>query len=166
MRITLSHTDEIGSVLLLLLAAGVFVVTGDFPQGPGETGPAYYPRMIAVLIALFALLQLGRSLAKGRVRSHEISRAVAMRVTVPFVLVVAYVLLMPWLGFLASTTLFLVVAMRYSGVESLLRSGGVAIGFTLLLYYAFVVFLRIPLPESPLYPVARHLPGVVTGVGV
>lgn len=166
MGIKVSHTDEIGSVLLLLLAAGIFVVTGDFPQGPGETGPDYYPRMIAVLIAFFALVQLGRSRYEDAARSHEIELPIAKRVIATLALIVVYVLLMPWLGFVTSTALFLVVAMRYSGVRSHLQMLAVAVGLTLILYYTFVVLLRIPLPESPLYPVSRYLPSLVAGVVV
>lgn len=158
MGIELSHADKIGSVLLLALAAGVFVVTADFPRGPTETGPAFYPRMIAVLIAFFAFVQLGRSVRRDGVRSHEIERDTTVRVVGTVALVVAYVLLLPWVGFVAGTAAFLLVAMRYSGVRSYARMVPVSIGLTLVLYYAFAVFLRVPLPESPLYPVAESLP--------
>ena len=159
----LKHTDKIGSILLIALAASVVVVTADFPRGPTETGPAFYPRTIAALISFFALVQLGRSLARESVRSHEIDLAAAKRVAGAFLLVVLYVLLLPWLGFVLSTVAFLAVSMRYSGVTSPLRLAGVSVGLTLLLYYTFVVFLRVPLPESPLLPVAPHLPSVLLG---
>lgn len=162
----LKHTAKIGSILWIALAAGVFVVTADFPRGPGETGPAFYPRTIAALIAFFALVQLVRSLERDAVRSHEIDLGAAKRVAGAFLLVVLYVLLVPWLGFVLATVAFLAVTMRYSGVTSVLRLGGVSIGLTLLLYYTFVVFLRVPLPESPLVPIAPHLPSLLVGTGV
>jgi len=163
MRIEISHADEIGSVLLLGLAVGIFLVTADFPRGPAETGPAYYPRMIAVLIAFFALVQLGRSVRRDGFRSHTIEREVTTRVIGATLLIVAYVLLLPWLGFVTGTVLFLLVAMRYSGVESYSRMLLVSTGLTLLLYYTFAVLLRIPLPVSPIYPISRHLPSLVLG---
>lgn len=166
MGVRIAHTDKIGSILLLALAAGIFVVTAEFPRGPAETGPAFYPRMIAVLIAFFALVQLARSFQSGDVRSHEIDRAVTIRVTIAALLVVAYVLLLPWLGFVTGTVAFLLVAMWYSGVRSYPRMVLVSVGLTVLLYYTFVVFLRVPLPVSPLYPVSEHLPGLVWGVPV
>ncbi|RKD95171.1 tripartite tricarboxylate transporter TctB family protein [Halopiger aswanensis] len=159
--VDLRHTDKIGSGLFLALAAGIFVVTADFPQGIGETGPAYYPRVLAALLAGFALLQLGWSLKRDGVRSHEIDPAAAKRVVGAFLLVVCYVLLLPWFGFVLTTVGFLAVSMWYSGVRSPLRLAAVAVGLTVLLYYVFVVFLRVPLPESPLIPVARYLPSVV-----
>lgn len=164
MGIELRRTDTIGAILWLALAAAVFVVSAGFPAGPDETTPAFYPRVIAGLIALFALAQLGRSLSADTTRSHEVTAGATKRVLGALVLVVAYVFLLPWLGFLVATAGFLVVGMRYSGARSPLRIGGVAVGLTLMLYYTFAVFLRIPLPENPFYSVAGLLPGLM-GVG-
>ncbi|MDL5362178.1 tripartite tricarboxylate transporter TctB family protein [Halalkalicoccus sp. NIPERK01] len=160
MGVELRHTDALGAGLWLLLAGAVFALSAGFPAGPGETGPAFYPRVIAGLIALFAVVQLVRSLA-GDPRAHEITLGSTRRVVGVAVGVLAYVLLLPWLGFVVATALFLVVGMRYSGVDSPLRIGVVAVGLTLGLHYVFGVFLRIPLPESPFYSVARLLPALV-----
>lgn len=166
MDITIGHTDKIGSTILILLAAGIFAVTADFPAGPGETGAAFFPRAIAVLIAAFAVLQLVRSASRDERRSHDVSLDAVKRVSGAFALVIVYAFALPWFGFVITTIGFLLVSMRYSGVRSVPRMIGVSIGVALLLYYAFAVFLRIPLPESPLVPVARYLPGMVWGVFV
>lgn len=161
MGVELRRTDAIGAVIWLSLAGAVFVLSAEFPAGPGETGPAFYPRVIAGLIALFAVVQLVRSLAGDDRRSHEITLGSTRRVVGVTVAVLAYVLLLPWLGFVVATVLFLIVGMRYSGVASPLRIAVVAVGLTLGLHYVFGVFLRIPLPESPFYSVARLLPALV-----
>lgn len=160
MPVEIEHTDKISSVLLLALAAGVFLVSGDFPRGPGVTGPAFFPRVVAALIAAFALAQLGKRLYVSRVRSYEITREVAVRVLAVLGLVVAYVLALPWIGFVPATLAFLLATMWYSGVESLPRATIVAVGVTLALYYTFVVFLRVPLPEGVFVPVRPFLPGL------
>ncbi len=161
MPVKLRHTDKISSVLLLTVAAGVFVVSGDFPRGPSVTGPAFFPRIIAMLIAAFALAQLGKTIYVSNVRSYEITREVAFRVLAALGLVIAYVLALPWVGFIAGTIIFLVVAMWYSGVESLLQATIIAVGVTLGLYYTFIVFLHIPLPEGGFLPIRSFLPGVL-----
>lgn len=164
MAITIKHTEKIGAGLLLLLSAGIFAVTADFPSGPGETGAAFFPRILAVLIGAFALLQLIRSGYRDKRREHDVSPDAVKRVSGAFLLVVGYALALPWVGFVTGTIAFLTVAMRYSGVESIPRMIGVSTGITLLLYYVFAVFLRVPLPESPLVPVARYLPSTTVGV--
>lgn len=164
MPLEIRHTDIIGSALWLLLAGAVFVVSAGFPAGPSLTSPALYPRVIAGLIAFFALVQLGRTIYTDTQRSHELTAAATKQVVGAVLLVVAYVFLLPWLGFVTATVLFLVAGMLYSGARSPLWIGSIALGLTLLLYYIFAVFLRIPLPESPLLPVEQLLP-VLTGVG-
>lgn len=161
MGVHVPHTDKLGSILWLLLAIGIFVVSADLPTGTGETGAAFYPRVIAALIALFACLQLGRSFYDEGYQVRDVSRQQAQRVVAVVALVAIYVLTLPWLGFVTGTVLFLVVGMLYSGARSPARIGVAALGLTLVLYYVFAVFLRIPLPESPFVPVEAALPGLI-----
>jgi putative tricarboxylic transport membrane protein len=166
MEISINHTDKIGSILWLLLAGGVFVAAEDLPTGTGETGAGFYPQVIAVLIAGFALIQLGRSVYDDAVHEHTIRSEQVKRVGIVVVLVTAYVFLLPWLGFVTATVVFLIAGMGYSGARSPLRIGAISFGLTLLLYYIFAVLLRIPLPESPFIPVEGMLPGLLLGLGV
>lgn len=161
MAVTLPRTDTIGSIVWLLLAAGIFVVSADLPTGTGETGAAFYPRVIAVLIAGFASLQLVRSVYDEGFQTRTLSREQARRVLAVIALVTVYVLSLPWFGFVTGTILFLVAGMLYSGARSPIRIGVAAVGLALVLYYVFAVFLRIPLPESPFVPVEDALPGLI-----
>jgi hypothetical protein len=158
MGVTISHTDKIASLLLLALAVGVYRRSADFPAGFGETGSAFFPRVIAGLIAVFALFQFGKSVTGGTIQSHEVSWPVVRRVAVVAALVVAYVATMSHLGFVVGTFLFLVVTMRYSGVERYRRSVSLSAAATLVLYYVFFEFLRVPLPESQYFPIRDLLP--------
>lgn len=160
MAIELGRTDEIGSLLLLALAAGIFRVTADFPSGFGETGPGFYPRALAVLIALFALVQLVGSIGDADREPHEITLEETLRVLGVLALLVGYVLAMPRLGFVPATVAFLAVAMWYSGVRAYGRLAVVAVGLTLVLHYIFAEFLRIPLPEGTVIDVTEWLPAL------
>jgi putative tricarboxylic transport membrane protein len=161
MEHSIKHTDKIGSILWLLIAAAVFVAAEDLPTGTGETGVGFYPQVIAVLIAVFAIGQLGRSIYENAVNEHTITGGQIKRVGTATALVMAYVFLLPWLGFVTATASFLVVSMIYSGARSPARITGVAIGLSILLYYVFAVFLRISLPQNPFVPVEGLLPGMV-----
>lgn len=164
MTVEVTHTDKIGSILWLLLAVGVFIASADLPTGTGETGAAFYPRVLATLIAAFACLQLVKSVYADEVNQHEITATQVKHVGVIAVLITGYVLSLPWLGFVTGTFSFLVIGMSYSGVRSAIRIAGVAIGISLVLYYVFAVLLRIPLPESPFIPIEGLLPGFISSV--
>lgn len=165
--IKVSHTDKIASVLLLLLTGVVFFLTADFPSGYGATSPAFFPRLIVSLIAVFAIVQLIDSFRADEVRSYEITPSVAVTVGIAAGLVVAYVFLMVYLGFLLGTAVFLVASMQFSGVDRIWKSVTVSVGVSLALYYIFYRFLRVPLPENPFIPIGRLLPSLwYSGVGL
>lgn len=162
MAVTIPHTDKIGSILWLLLAVGIIIASADLPTGTGETGAGFYPRVIAVLIAGFACIQLIRSFYDEGFQTRTLSRVQAQRVLIVIALVTVYVLSLPWLGFVTGTLLFLIVGMLYSGARSPVRIGIASVGLALLLYYVFAIFLRIPLPESPFVPIEDTLPGLIS----
>ncbi|NIC00754.1 tripartite tricarboxylate transporter TctB family protein [Halobacterium sp. R2-5] len=166
MTLKLSHTDKVASGLVFVLTAATFYLTTDFPAGYGATGPAFFPRVIVGLMSVFALVQLVKATRKGEPRTVEISRSTVKTVAVAAALVVGYVLTMPYFGFLAGTVVFLLLSMHFSGVDGFRTSIPVSIGVAIALYYIFVQFLRVPLPESAILPISRLLPGLLTGVGL
>lgn len=165
MTLKLSHTDKVASVLVFVLTAVVFYLTTDFPAGYGATGPAFFPRVIVGLMSVFALAQLVKA-TRTEPRTVAVSRSTVKTVAVAAALVVGYVLAMPYFGFLAGTVVFLLVSMHFSGVEGVRASLPVSIVVAIVLYYIFVRFLRVPLPESSVLPISRLLPGLLTGVGL
>jgi hypothetical protein len=162
MGVPVNHSDKIASGLLLALVGAIFIVTDDFPLGPNVTGPAFYPRVIGALIALFAVVQVVKSIVTEDAESHMIDQETAKRVAIPLGLIIAYVVSMPNLGFLLATIGFLVVTMRYSGVNDVIQSLGLSVGIALVLFYVFRQFLRVPLPLNSFFPFERLLPFVST----
>jgi hypothetical protein len=63
-----------------------------------------------------------------------------------FSLTVTYTALLPWLGFLLATPVYLIVAMLLSGARSRASTGVTAVLVTGVIYIAFVYFFRVSLP--------------------
>lgn len=167
MSLRIRHTDKVAAVLLVGLAAGVYVASRDFPSGFGSSpGAAFFPRLIASVVALLAGVLFVRSVASSDARSYDVSTADVRRFAVPVALLVAYVALMPILGFVLDTVIFLVALTRYSGVESYRESVSLAVGLGLVLHYVFGEFLHIPLPEGSVVSVAGWLPSLPLLAGV
>lgn len=161
MSLQIRHTDKVAAVLLVGLSVGVFVASRDFPSGFGDSpGAAFFPRLIVSVIALLAGVLFVRSIASSDTRTYDVSTTDVRRFAVPVAALVAYVALMPILGFVLDTITFLIVLMRYSGVESYWRSASLAVGLGVVLYYVFGEFLHIPLPEGSVVSVARWLPSL------
>jgi hypothetical protein len=62
-----------------------------------------------------------------------------------------YLILIPRLGYYASTLLLLVILMVFFKVRSSLFLFAVPIGYVALSYIVFRIFLRVPLPEGILF---------------
>lgn len=158
MTLEVERTDEVAALALLAVSAGVFWVSRDYPTGPTITpGAAFFPRLVAAGIAALAVVLLVQGLLR-RQRTHEIARDEAVRAVVPLALLGAYVAAMSVVGFLAATVAFLLVLMRYSGVDRLRVLVPVAVGLSVVLQYAFVGFLHVPLPQGEVVALARYLP--------
>ncbi|UPV76617.1 tripartite tricarboxylate transporter TctB family protein (plasmid) [Halorussus limi] len=167
MAFQIRHIDKVASLLLILLAAGVFVASRNFPSGiTGTPGPAFFPRVIAASIAGVAAFLFIRSVTTGDDRTQRITTEETKRVVVPIALLVGYALLLPVLGFLLDTFAFLIVTMWYSGATEARTVAPLAAGIALVLQYVFVEFLHVPLPAGSILPVARWLPPlpIVSGV--
>jgi hypothetical protein len=160
MSFQIRHTDKVAAVLLVALAAEVFVASRDFPSGFGESpGAAFFPRLIASVLALLAGVLFVRSFA-SETTSYDVSTTDVRRFFVPVAFLVAYVALMPVVGFVLDSMLFLVALMRYSGVERYATSVPLAVGLGLVLHYVFGEFLHIPLPEGSVVALSRWLPSL------
>lgn len=139
----------------------MFVASRDFPSGFGNSpGAAFFPRLIASVIALLAGLLLVKSVVTSETRAYDVSRTDVKRFVVPVTFLTAYVALMPVLGFVLDTVLFLVGLMWYSGVKSVRSSVPVAVALGIAVHYVFGEFLHIPLPEGSLVAVSRWLPSL------
>lgn len=148
MALTIRRTDEIAAVLLLGLAAGVFIATRGYPGAlAGTPGPGFFPRAIAVALAAMALVQLATGVLDESGESR-ISAEDVRRIGVPVAFLIAYVLVLPLLGFFLTTTVFLAALMYYSGARDLRVSVPLAVVVSIVLQNVFVGFLHVPLPAG------------------
>ncbi len=137
-------------VLMLLLAGYVFRSAGKYPVEELTLGPAFFPELVAGLLVFFSVALLIQT-----VMDRSESEVVAGPRSVFWVgiaAMAAYLYIMPQLGFLATTPVFLfgvgMYMARMSGdgktwwkkltVSSLMTTG--------VLYYLFAHLLNVPLP--------------------
>ena len=137
-------------VLGLLLFAALYVerashITVGFASD--VLGPAFFPRLLAFLLALLAVGLLARSLTGRGPRVSRTPMRSRLFWTV-VALLVGYALLMPLVGFLYLTPLLLGAVMRILGLERWGWLVGVALGLTVFLYVLFTKALSVPLPPG------------------
>jgi hypothetical protein len=111
-------------------------------------GAGFFPTVLAALLALISSGGLLASVAGGASQSHEHERVVWRKILVTVGLLVAFATAFEFLGYVASSFLFIASVLR--GVERTTwsQAGGVALCAALISYILFGLLLGTPLPAG------------------
>jgi putative tricarboxylic transport membrane protein len=153
--LNVNKRDFITSVVLLIVAALAWRESYKIPKlvFTDNVGSAFFPRIVITLIAIMSvILMIGSFRAKPRTSTEREpkgrTRDLLIRVAV-FGLLIAYVALLPKLGYTWATMGFLVLLMLLLGpvtLKSVLTMVVVTICTTLGIEYVFGTLLRVFLP--------------------
>ena len=140
--------------VMLAVSAGLYwAATRIEPGTGGRIGPGVWPKAIVVFMALLCLYEIVKRLARrgeARAAAEEIPRAHRM-LWWGIGLIVAYVLLVPWVGFFAGTLLFLWSFQVAGGFRRHALAGFIALIGTMFLVLVFmrIAYISLPLGEGP-----------------
>jgi putative tricarboxylic transport membrane protein len=151
--------DAVFGLLLLALAFVVLVVTASYPTVPAQrVGPALFPSLIAVGLAVGGLILIGRGWRIRALPLIQFDPWVRSPRHVAGVLavvgsVVFYVTAVDRLGFLLTSFVILAALFRIFSVgwKRTVITAAIA---TLAIHFAFYKLLRVPLPWGVLMPYA------------
>ena len=142
------------SSIFIVLSVIFFIMAGEFAatMNPLDVGPAAFPRMMLVIIAFLAALQIVFSLRnRGRLIAEKkespkvtINNKLLLLITV--VLLFAYGHFLQVIGFYIATAVFIFVIMFLMGNRKWLQLVLIPIGFNLLIHLTFVMTLGLRLP--------------------
>ena len=143
--------------LLSLFGGWYLWLTTSAPQRrlPHDPGIMFVPRILAsTLVFLSALLifqQIFPRLPRPKeVPPERLGSREWLQTFGLFGLTATYTLLLPWLGFLLVTPVYLIAAMLLSGARSRASTGVTAVIVTGVIYVSFVYFFRVSLPSPGL----------------
>jgi hypothetical protein len=152
---------------LVMLAAAVFLYWSAggidaYTGGGTRIGPAAWPKAIIVLMGLLCAFEAGRRLlgrdarSLGPVGPTEVDasgpdRGNPRMLVGGVVLVAAYVLAVPWLGFFLTTAAFLALFPWVGGVRRPLLCAvlGVLGSFLLVVLFMRIAYISLPLGDGP-----------------
>jgi putative tricarboxylic transport membrane protein len=144
--VTTRLADRAAAVLLLALAVFVYIYSSGLPAPIQDLDPGvgYFPRMLAVLIGVLALVPLLRPAEwEGFPRG-----IVAVRVIGTVGLLCVYALLVDELGFVLTTLVFVLAELLLLGARRPLALVLMPLGVSLGLFYLFREVLDVPLPVA------------------
>lgn len=156
-RVRRSRRTIVEAVLWLAAVAVLWVWSSDFhyPLPNYKFGPAHWPRVVLVLIAIAATILLLAALLYDRVedQNEKVVEALSsnrerIRMFLIFVLPVVYVYGMHKMGFLLVTPVFLLVYMYVFGVHRIKKLVTVTLAVYAALILVFVKLIFTPLPQG------------------
>ena len=149
--------ELIFSLLILVGSLLLYWVTGTFGTGTvlqgAQMGPAFWPRFIlGAIILLTGIVSVGTIKKISKEKAWGESLMTMDRGKVRFFaaigLGVAYLTLLPILGFIAITPIFMILFMLLLGEKSKVWIIGVSFAMTAVIVVMFTKAMYVPLPRG------------------
>ena len=140
--------------IFLLAFIGYFLMARDMPPGRLDSpGPGMFPTWVGLGGIVISLIVIGESLMnKGESGAIGFPRGGDLKVALVFVgTIVGYILVLPYLGMLASSMLYAISFLKFGSATSWPRSivvGGL-MGAILTIFFSSV--LGLPLPRGVVF---------------
>ena len=137
-----------------ILIAGGLLVIGDSLRigiGWGTDGPksGFFPFWLGVIM-VGACLVIAAKAVRGADRTPFIRPGAIAPVLKVLLPATAFVLVTPWIGLYAATTLYMAVYMRWIGRHSWPSVVVVSVTASAVTFYVFEIWFLVPMPKGPL----------------
>jgi putative tricarboxylic transport membrane protein len=144
-------------VAILLLVVAAIVIMDSLRLGIGwaeNEGPAagYFPFYIGLLLGSASTVNLLRALLSERAAGARmfVSRPASTRVLAVLVPLIAYVLVLTYIGIYVASALYIGIFMWYFGKYRVARCAVVGVAIAVALFLMFEVWFLVPLPKGPI----------------
>lgn len=146
-----SLPDIIISIVLLGFLASLAV---QLPQIPDVSRT--YPTILIVVAIIMTVGLLLKSVLRYKhdemVETNVVSQ---LKIILPFCLmIIAYLILMGYLGYIISTVVFMIAALCYLRMKNKIAVIILALAMTIIIYYVFTNYLIVVLPVGKLINIA------------
>ena len=142
------RSDQVSGLFLLLLALFIAWENRSYPLGSlHDPGPGYLPLALAIFLGVTGMLVAatgGRSVSYAALRWPELVRAGVILLACAFA---AFAL--ERIGYRLTMLALLVFFLGVVERKKPFVVATVAIGFSLISYFVFATWLRVPLPVGP-----------------
>lgn len=145
-----------GPLLIFLFALFFYFLADKIEQVPipGQLGPAFWPKMILILLMVSCGIKAREILAARGKEEVEITgeeppkEVNTLKLGAMIAMIIAVVLSMEAIGFLLANFLFLLLFMHIAGLRKIFSLVLTSVLGTVLLLYIFVKVVYLPLPKG------------------
>ena len=133
---------------IVLCAVGVYYLNEGFNLPPAAIGDPLGPLVFPTILGS-SMVACGVYLAfrpGPRTDQAILSRRTFPRVLILFALLLLYAAAIPWMGYLFSTFIFILITAFLMGERSWTKGAMISAIFSTAVFFLFIRFLTIPLP--------------------
>lgn len=160
---TQKYSDVFSGIILLMIAVGMFVMTYSFEAlTVSKVGPDFMPKIIALLIAVTSIFMIVSAFSKMKRESVKDTQIVDKEmdsteeksykaVIISVLLMVGYLVLMPYVGFLVMTAIYLFLQMLLLSDKSdkkIVLFLAISIVSSVVIYFIFRSIFYVMLPSG------------------
>ena len=155
----MNWADRSLAIVLIAVAGGWIYLASRLPfplfAQVSNVAPGDYPMAVAASLALLAIILFARTIffpAREVDPPQELpaeDSPAAGRLLLGSAFFLAYVILIPWVGFAAGSVFFVFGFLFSMAGQSLVITSALAMGIPALLWSIFVYLLTVPLPRGP-----------------
>jgi hypothetical protein len=136
----------------LLLSVGYLHVSLDLPMGAlDEPGAGLFPILVSAIMAFASAAAMWEGYKAPTTEAIEIpTGSDSARLLKLVLLLSAYFVAIPWLGYSVSSLIFCILLIRLLSDTNWVRSILYSIIMTAAVYIVFIYFLKVPMPSMAL----------------
>lgn len=132
---------------MIVIGATAIYFSKDFVNNmPDDIGPSLYPMFVSIITIILAILLLF-NIYRSKQEDSNFTSYNLLKIGVAVLAFAIYFYLMSKIGFIISTVLFMSLFMLTLGLRDWKKNILIPIGTTIIIYYLFVIVLKIRLPE-------------------
>lgn len=154
------------SLILFLFGVGYLLCNTKYPLDQwANPGPGVFPLMVGAVLAILASYQLIQSFRKSKPTEETTSdeRGIHSLIeslregkteTKPLFMIVVFILylmMVKWVGFFVSNSLFVIITSRLMGARGWGRPIALSAGVNIFCYFLFEVWLKLFFPRGFLF---------------
>lgn len=140
--------DFVTGVVLLLFSVFIIAEARRLPlMGPWQTSPGLFPTFVGACLGVFSIVLIAQSFRATQQRPGlVIDRKVVRRFLAIGGILVAYILLLPYIHFFLASAAFLFALMLFLRAGKPLTLAAISILSAFIVQYSFTTFFRLVLP--------------------
>ncbi len=150
-----THRDEISGVFLIFLSIVACVSAYELGLGsmsnPGAGTIAFGIGILMGILALGLIIKSVMSRRKKAAGAASTAHGYPIRPLLTLAILVAYGVVLPWIGFVASTFFVMMALLWGIGKQKVLLSLTVSIAAAVAAYLLFVTVFSLPFPQGSLW---------------